>query len=266
MRQSTHKRAVARAVGVNPKNIYRTSTREQQDLLLKHQIKKIHKQDPAYGHKRISWKLGINKKRVLRVMKKYDIKPPRGKRRDYLTQSTPHHNYCNLITDMSIDHPNQLWCSDLSYIKFQGKFWYLATIIDVYTRQVLSVQVGSRHDSQLVLMALRDAFAKSQALPQIFHSDQGKEFMAGVVTEYLESKGVKISVSDKASPWQNGYQESFFGKFKLEFGDVNRFESVGMMMEAIYHHIHYYNHKRIHTSLKMPPAKFAAEFFRHSSS
>jgi putative transposase len=68
-------------------------------------------------------------------------------------------------------------------------------------------------------------------------------------------------VSDVASPWQNGHQESFFGRFKQEFGDVNRFASVGELFEAIHHHIHYYNHQRIHTALKMPPTVFANRVF-----
>jgi len=75
---------------------------------------------------------------------------------------------------------------------------------------------------------------------------------------------MNISVSDKASPWQNGYQESFFGRFKEEFGDINRFETTGEMIEAIYQYIHYYNTKRIHTSLKMPPAVYAKQFLKKS--
>lgn len=85
--------------------------------------------------------------------------------------------------------------------------------------------------------------------------------MAQRCTDYLEQRGVQISVSDVASPWQNGYCESFFGRFKDEFGDPNRFESVGALIEAVYRHIHYYNHHRIHTALKMPPAAYAALTF-----
>jgi putative transposase len=64
-----------------------------------------------------------------------------------------------------------------------------------------------------------------------------------------------------ASPWQNGHQESFYGRFKDEFGDMNRFDGVGEFFESIHHQIHYYNHHRIHTTLKMSPAAFAAHAF-----
>ena len=85
--------------------------------------------------------------------------------------------------------------------------------------------------------------------------------MAQRCTEYLDERSVQISVSDVASPWQNGYLESFYGRFKYELGDLNRFESVGEMIEAIYRHIHYYNHGRIHTALKMPPTLYAGQMF-----
>jgi putative transposase len=89
--------------------------------------------------------------------------------------------------------------------------------------------------------------------------------MAEDCTIYLEQLGVLISASDKASPWQNGYQESFFGRFKDEFGDMNRFETVGELIAEIYHHIHYYNNDRIHTALKMPPAVYAHSLRKVSS-
>ena len=91
--------------------------------------------------------------------------------------------------------------------------------------------------------------------------------MAQTCTHYLEKHGVQISVSDVASPWQNGFVESFYGRFKHEMGNVDRFDTVGEMIEAIYQHIHYYNHSRIHTALKLPPAVYAARTFsdRHSA-
>lgn len=148
----------------------------------------------------------------------------------------------------------------MTRIVYRGTVWYLATIEDIATRQVVARQVGKHHNSQLVMSVLQQAM-QTGLKPTIFHSDQGTEFMAQSCTDFLEQQGVQISVSDVASPWQNGYQESFFGRFKQEFGDVDRFESVGMLIEAIYHHIHYYNHQRIHTALKMPPAVYAMQIF-----
>lgn len=257
VRAGAIKQVRADALGVNRKNIYRVSKQALKDEVLKDVIRKVHLKHPAYGHKRLALELKVNKKRILRVMKIFGIKPPRRKIHYYTTRSTSNHSYTNLIKDLKPIKPHELWCSDLSYIKFQSKFWYLATIVDVVTRQVVAVQMGKYHSSELVLTTIRQAITNTRKAPQIFHSDQGTEFMAKVCTDYLEGLGVKISASDKASPWQNGYQESFFGKFKNEAGDLNRFETVGELIEAVYQQIHYYNQDRIHTRLKMPPAVYA---------
>ena len=244
-------------LGVNRKNIYRKSRLTQKDKILAHEINKVHIKHPSYGYRRLAWHMGINHKRVLRVMKKFNIKPPRRKIKHWCTVSTNSHTYTNLIKDLTPTKTHQLWCSDTSFFKFQGRFWYLVSIEDIYTRQVLSAFMGRQHDSQLVLGTIKQAIKNFKSTPKIFHSDQGTEFMAKIVTNFLESFGVKISASDKASPWQNGYKESFFGRFKDEFGDINRFDTSGELMAEIYSQINYYNQKRIHTALKMPPAVFA---------
>lgn len=260
MRQSSNKTVCAEALGINRKTIYRRLRLPAKDLALKTQIEVVHRQHPAYGHRRIALHLGINHKRAQRVMAKFKLRPPRRRVKYYSTVSTPHHTYHNLLSDLTVTHPHQVWGSDLSRIVYRGTIWYLATIEDLATRQIIAKRIGKRHDSQLVLATLRQAFATGQT-PEIFHSDQGNEFMAQRCTDYLENRGVQISVSDVASPWQNGYVESFYGRFKQEFGDLNRFESAGEMIAAIYQHIHYYNHDRIHTVLKMPPAVYATQTF-----
>ena len=194
-------------------------------------------------------------------MAKYKLRPPRRRVKSYSTVSTPHHTYHHLLADVeAITQPHHVWCSDLTRIVYRGTIWYLATIEDIATRQVMACDIAKHHDSQLVMSVLQQAMTTDQK-PTIFHSDQGTEFMAQRCTNFLEQQGVQISVSDVASPWQNGYQESFFGRFKKEFGDFNRFESPGRLFEAIFHHIHYYNHHRIHTALKMPPAVYAMQTF-----
>lgn len=247
----------ADALGIERRNIYREGKQTTKDLRLKEAINEVHHKHPSYGHRRLALELQVGKNRILRVMKLFGIKPPRRKSHYYTTRSTSHHSYTNLIKNFVPTKPHQLWCSDLSYIKFQGKFWYLATIVDIVTRQVVAAQMGKYHNSELVLETIRQAIKSTRQAPEIFRTDQGTEFMVKVCTDYLEGLGVKISVSDKASPWQNGYQESFFGKFKDEAGDLNRFETVGQLIEEIYQQIHYYNHDRIHTALKMPPAVYA---------
>jgi putative transposase len=134
--------------------------------------------------------------------------------------------------------------------------------MDIFTRPVIDAAIGRHHNSALVSKTIQTAVMKTHAAPSLFHSDQGTEFMAEVCTAPLEALGTRISATDKASPWQNGYQESFFGRFKDEMGDMSRFETPGELAEAIYHYIHYYNTERIHTTLKMPPSVYAEQFLK----
>ena len=254
------KAMIARVVGVSAYHIHRTSSIDEKDAQLKVLIEKAWEKHPAYGHIRLGLHLCINHKRISRVMKKFGMKPPRRKVNHFCTRSTSHHEYFNRIKDWKPIKPHELWCSDVSFIKFQGRFWYVATIEDIVTRQVLAVQVGKYHNSQLVLTTIKQAIRKTGTAPRVFHTDQGTEFMARLCTQYLEDLGTHISASDKGCPWQNGFQESFFGRFKDEFGDFNRFETVSELIEEIYSQVRYYNEDRIHRALKMPPATYALLF------
>lgn len=255
---STHKSSVAQAVGVSRKNIYYLNKQNQKDKSLGEQIEVTHEQHPAYGHRRLAIELGVNKKRILRVMRKYSIKPPRRKiKRKYLTKSTNNHSYTNLIKELEIQRMNQVWTSDLTYIPFNYSFIYIAVVKDLYTKRVLGIRISNRHNAELSLATIKLAVANERRAPEIFHSDQGTEFMAKKCTGYLEQLRTRVSVSDKGQPWQNGSQESFFGRFKDDMGDISRFETLGELIEEIYSYIHYYNHYRIHTAIKTTPQKFS---------
>lgn len=256
---SSNKKLIASLLRVNRKIIYHKHKMEIKDFLIKKEIENTHLIHTAYGHKRLALELGYGKNRILRIMKKFGIKPPRRKvKGKWITVSTNNHSYTNLIKGIVPSYPSQIYASDLTYLNYRGKDFYLGTIEDIFTREIVSVGMSDKHDSALAFRVISEATIKSK--PEIFHSDQGTEFMAQLVTNFLESRGIKISVSDKGSPWQNGYKESFFGKFKDENGDLNRFDSLGELIEEIYSYIYYYNNLRIHTALKMPPVKFKQKF------
>lgn len=244
-------------MGVSQCHLHRVSKQHQKDEKLKALIDTTWDTHPAYGSVRLGLELHINHKRIRRVMKKYQLHPPRGKRRRFCTVSTPDHTYTNLIKNVIPTRQNQIWCSDVSFFWYAGRWWYLATIEDLFTRQILAAQVSRHHDRWLILSVNKQAVTNTGCLPDIFHTDQGTEFMARACTTFWEERVVAISVSDTASPWQNGYKESFFSHFKDEFGDTDRFDSPGEFISAVYTQINYYNHDRIHTALKMPPAAFA---------
>ena len=238
---------------------------ETKDLALKNQIIEVLKEHPAYGHKRIALHLGINKKRASRVMKLFNLGPTRKSKpkmpvkKDDLNQEIS--NKKNLIKNITIDTPSQIWSSDFTYLPyFNKKFLYLATIIDCFTKEIIGWSLSVKHDSILIQNALIDALSKKRKKPIIFHSDQGSEYKSDDLAKMLKFHKIKHSMSNKSSPWENGIQESFYGKFKLELGHPRCYENMGELIEAIAHQIYYYNNKRIHTTIKCQPATFYQRF------
>lgn len=192
-------------------------------------------------------------------MKTYKIKPyKRGarfrKRRNERRDPTP---YPNLIKGICPVVPGYIYVCDFTYIKYRQSFLYLATVMDLYTREIVGYEVSNRHTYRLTLNALLSAVNNGYQLPSIIHSDQGSEYNCKPYLNALQMLGLSISMSAKASPWENGYQEAFYHNFKTDLGlEFDRFDSTGELIEAIYQTISYYNTERIHLSLKMAPAQF----------
>jgi len=135
---------------------------------------------------------------------------------------------------------------------------YIATVIDLYTREIVGMAVSLRKGAPLTIQALGNALLHHPR-PLIFHSDNGREYEARAFVTMLSACGILISRSHPGCPWENGYQESFYGKFKVDLGDPSRFRSLGEFVAEIYRMVWVYNHTRIHSALKMPPLVFVRE-------
>ncbi|MGI8935213.1 MAG: IS3 family transposase [Phormidesmis sp.] len=149
------------------------------------------------------------------------------------------------------------WVQDFTHLRFGGEERYLAVVLDLKTRQVVGWRLGTRHSSELTLAAMLDALSKHPA-PAILHSDQGSEYLSYKHQELCQRMEITLSCSKRASPWQNGFMERWFGNFKLELGNIGRHKDIAQLHEAIALAIFYYNTKRIHSALKMSPAAYAA--------
>jgi transposase InsO family protein len=239
---------------------YYASVLDEKDLELKEKIEAVMDDNPSYGHKRIASELRLGKKRVIRVMKKYDIRPRRNRKKPKKSKDKGEYEASpNLLVSLFPLFKNHIWITDFTYLKWRGRWVYVATVIDLFTREVIGLSIKTCHGAILVCEALLDALLDNPA-PTIIHSDQGSEFRSKLFRAILRDFNINQSMSKKASPWQNGYQESFYGNWKVDIGDVNRFKSLGELTAELYRSIHYYNYKRIHTSLGMPPKKFAEKF------
>ncbi len=264
---STHaprksKAALARELGISRQSLYYTPTLPGKDMTLKASIEHVMADHRAYGHKRIAMELGINKKCVLRVMKLFGLQPQRRRKkhpekpqdRGAAPMEIP-----NRIQGLLVTRPNQIWVADFTYLPYQNRFVYLATVEDLFTRKILGWSVSVRHTADLVTDALLDAMSR-HCKPEIFHSDQGSEYRSELFLGTLKQEKILPSMSEKASPTQNGFKESFYSQFKLELGHPDCHETMGELIEAIALQIHYYNTSRIHTALKCAPDIFAKRY------
>ncbi len=237
-------------------SIYYHPKLPEKDALLRHDIERVLREHPSYGHKRIARHLGINKKRVRRVMKLFGLKPYRRRGKKWRRMKPQEERYPNLLRLVTPMHEGVVWAADFTHLAYKGKDVCVATTIDLFSRRVVGAAVSTNHATPLVLQAFANAIL-SNSRPAIFHSDNGSEYHAKPFRSLLTTLGVSISRSQPGCPWENGYQESFYNQFKVDLGDSNRFASLGELTAAIYETIYRYNTNRIHSALRMSPAQFA---------
>jgi putative transposase len=217
-------------------------------------------ENPSYGHRRIALALKINHKRALRIMQKFNLNPELYRKKNKFNYHNPQlvKDGKNLIKKLSPISPNYIWVTDFTYLRYKKTFIYLATVIDIFTRQVLAWNMSLKHDRQLTQAAIEEAL--KQGKPEYLHSDRGAEYNHKELKTLLLQNGIKHSRSDKSSPWQNSWQESFYSQFKLEFGGTAKYQSYEELIEAVAKQINYYNNKRIHLSLKMSPKQYYGNY------
>ncbi len=256
MEQPLSKSNVARSLGVSRSGLYYIPKQPQKDALLRDRILHTLTEHPAYGYRRVAIDLKVGKNRAQRVMQKFGLEPRIKHRKPKYGKRTSLSGVPNRTQGISPIAPNVIWAGDFTEFFFHGRKIYLATVIDRFTREVIAWQIGFHHTTRLILDVLEEALRKRGVHPYIFHSDQGSEYTAHACIEWIITHKILPSHSPKAKPWKNGHQESFYDKFKLEFGKPSRHATIALLIEAIGRYVHYYNTRRIHSAHKMPPQLF----------
>ena len=241
-----------------------------------------HEEHPFYGVRRLALHLGWNQKKARRIRSLAGVTIARPGKKKRHSSSAPAEIAAapNALKHFAVPRDKArpqagfsyagmihsgAWVQDFTHLRFMGEEHYLAVVLDLKTRQVVGWRLGTRHSSELTLAAVLDALSKHPS-PTILHSDQGSEYLSYKHQELCARMEITLSCSKRASPWQNGFMERFFGGFKLELGNVNRHKDLAQFHEAIALAIFYYNTKRIHLALKMSPAAYAAQLKNRKSS
>ncbi len=253
------KTTLARTLGVSRPSLYYVSKKEKRDWEVKARIETVLRQHTTYGSRNIALELNVNRKGIQRVMRKFGIKLYRRRGKKWQRKKKIKVIYSNLLLSTMPAYPHHIWAADFTEVWYHDRWVYIATVIDLYTREIVGVAVSLRKGAALTLQALWAALM-NHPHPVIFHSDNGSEYIAASFVSVLRQFGITISRSHPGCPWENGYQESFYGKFKVDLADPNRFRSLGELVAEIYCTIWTYNHTRIHSALKMPPLVFAQKF------
>jgi transposase InsO family protein len=226
-----------------------------------------------YGYRRVTKELRrrglcVGRKRVRTLMRKENLRC-RPKKRWISTTDSRHgyRLYPNLAQQIIVERPNQLWVADITYIHLVHEFVYLAVILDAYSKRVIGWHLDDGLEDSLTLTALRMALRERTVRPGlVHHSDRGVQYASGDYTDLLKDRGIEISMSRKANPWDNAACESFMKTLKHE--EVHRTEyrnlvharaAIGEFLEKVY------NEKRLHSALDYrSPAQFERTLVTHT--
>lgn len=247
----------ARLSGRSRSSFYYKRKQPDKDAAFLEEVRVIHTAHPYYGYKRIANELHVSHKRTYRVMRLNGIRAMSSRRKRAKNQySKGKSSLPNLMKNMTIEHPNQVWAGDFTHFIWKRRTYYLATVMDICTRQIVGWHVSASHSVELILEALRMALGKRSKAPTIFHSDHGSEYIGEEYVAKLKAHGITPSNSGKGKPWQNGFVESWNYRFKEELGDPNRFQFFEALFQELCSKVTEYNADRIHSALKMSPDAF----------
>ena len=218
----------------------------------------------TYGTRRVTQQLHrppyqwqVNRKRIQRIMRHEELlRPVKTARRRTTNSQHSYPRYPNLVKELEITHPDQVWVADITYIRLQREFVYLAMVMDVYPRIVRGWCLSRLLDQELTLSALQMALQAHR--PEIHHSDQGIQYAAQAYTDLLKEQSTQISMAAVGKAEENGFAERFMRTLKEEEVDLTEYRDFPDARSQIGHFIEtVYNRKRIHSALGyLTPVEF----------
>ena len=231
---------------------YRPQPVSDDDLQMMRVIDEVHLELPFYGSRRICDELEdrghiVNRKRVQRLMRQMGLQALYPKR----STSRPgagHKVYPYLLKGLTIDRPNQVWCTDICYLPMAKGFMFLVAIMDWHSRRVLAWRVSNTLDTDFCVAALEEALSR-YGRPEIFNTDQGAQFTSEAFTSVLRERDVAISMDGKGRWVDNVFVERLWRSVKYEDIYLRAYETPAALRAGLTRYFDFYNAKRRHTAL-----------------
>jgi transposase InsO family protein len=256
--------------GVSRRGFYRFdpgASRAEHDMNLRDAIQRIALEMPSYGRPRITAELRrrgwvVNPKRVYRIMREDNLLCLR--RRKFLVTTDSRHGfriYPNLAGEMTLSNVNQLWIADITYIRLESEFVYLAVVLDAFSRRVIGWALDRTLEAKLTVAALEMALSRRKVqVGLVHHSDRGVQYAADEYSSLLTQHGIQISMSRKGNPYDNARTESFMKTLKYEEVYRQEYRDLPDALRSLRRFIEkVYNEKRLHSALGyLPPTEFEA--------
>ena len=242
-------------LGLNRSSLYYTpiANSKKEDILSK--ISDVFEQYPIYGGLKVHQQLleegvFVSPNTVFKYRKELGLQAVLAVKPIHTTQPNKEHKkYSYKLRGLDITHANQVWSTDITYIKINGGMVYMAAIIDWYSKTVLSWRISNTMDTALVMSVLDEALLK-YGKPEIFNTDQGSQYTSFIHTQKLKDNGVIISMDGKGRATDNITIERFWRSAKCERIYLNEYFTIKQLKEDVMDYMHFYNYKRFHQTLK----------------
>jgi putative transposase len=225
---------------------------DDEELVLFHFIDEEYTRHPFYGSRRMVVYLSrqgisVNRKRVQRLMRKMGLTGMAPG--PNTSKGHPEHKvYPYLLRGVAVKRPNQVWSTDITYVRLAGGFAYLVAIIDWYSRKVLSWRLSNSMDATFCVDCLDDAL-KQHGQPEVFNSDQGSQFTSAAFTDVLKREGITISMDGRGRALDNIFVERLWRTIKYEDIYLNGYANMYNLTLGLTEYFAFYNAERPHQSL-----------------
>lgn len=243
----------AELLDIQRSTIYYQRRENKENKRIMDLIDKIYTKTPFYGQRRIkrelknTYQLIISRKKIRRLMREMSLEAVYPKKRT-TKRNKEHKIYPNIVKRMTINRPNQVWATDITYIRLKDRYCYLVVIMDWYSRYAIAWELSETLDSSFCQQALKQALIKNT--PSIFHSDQGCQFTQEDFIKILKQKEIKISMSSKGRYYDNIFVERLWRTVKYENVYLNNYETMRQAREGLEEYFCFYNNERFHSSLE----------------